>query len=98
MTASSKSFNHGGHDKGKSSKKIDQLKAVRLYLTENVATSAMAANALNIRIPNVCRYKRQLEKANQLIVLNKGICKLTRHRADYLTCNPVLLNKGGADV
>lgn len=83
--------------KGKRTNKPNQLKAVRTYLTKSVATSAMVADALNIRVPNVCRHKRQLEKSGQLIVLiRKGICKHTKHRADYLTCNPEKM-KGGIE-
>lgn len=90
MNALSKSFNHGGHDKDKST----EINRVKQYLFKNTATAAMVADKLNIRIPNVCRHKRELEKQGALKVLKKGICKLTNYKAFYLTTNL----KGGADV
>lgn len=85
-------------NKGKFTNKSGQLKALRVYLTESGATSAMALNGLNTRDPNVCRYKNKREYSDKLIVLNKGVCKLTKRRAEYIICNPGSLNKGGVIV
>lgn len=67
------------------------------FLLKNVATATMAAAALNIYRPNVCRYKRRLEKEGKLFEIRKGICTITGFPANYLTTNPALQAKGGAE-
>ena len=68
--------------------KGNELKEVYQYLQNNIATATMVSTALNIYRPNLCRRKRTLEKAGLLVEVKKGICKITRCRAAYLTCNP----------
>lgn len=69
-----------------------QLRAFRNYLSENTATCSMAAKELGIPQKCLTRYKRQLEKAGNLVELFHGICKITGVRAAYLTTNHSLIN------
>lgn len=68
--------------------KGNELKAVYDYLQNNIATATMAAIALNIYRPSLCRRKRTLEKAGLLVEVKAGYCKVTRCKAAYLTTNP----------
>jgi len=82
-TTSNKSLRNK-HSKGK------ELHRVFIYLQKQNATASMVAVALNIHRPNLCRHKRKLEKAGLLAETKKGFCKITKHRASYLTANPDL--------
>lgn len=70
--------------------KVNELKAVHDFLFEQPATATQVATALNIYRPNLCRRKRTLEIAGQLMVIKKTICPITRHTAGLLTTNPAL--------
>ena len=65
-----------------------QIKTILLYLRTRVATASMVSAATGIPQKNICRYKRDLEKAGHLAEVKKGICQLTKFRAYYLTCDP----------
>ena len=82
--------NNGLNDVTNQHPKDIELKAVYEYLQNNVATATMTATALNIYRPNLCRHKKTLQKAGLLVELNKGICKITKCRAAYITCNTKL--------
>lgn len=68
--------------------KGNELQAVYEYLQNNIATATMAATALNIYRPSLCRRKRTLEKAGKLMEVKTGYCKITKCEAAYLTSNP----------
>ncbi len=70
--------------------KNSELQRVFIYLQKHTATASMVAAALHIHRPNLCRHKRELEKAGRLAEIKKGLCKITKHRAAYLTTNPDL--------
>ena len=42
---------------------LNQLQTIFQYLFENIATASMVSNATGIYQKNICRYKRDLEKA-----------------------------------
>ena len=67
--------------------KGNELQAVYEYLQSNIATATMAAAALKIYRPSLCRRKRTLEKAGLLAEVKQGYCKITRCEAAYLTTN-----------
>ena len=71
--------------------KDTELKAVYDYLQTHTSTATMAAIALNIYRPNLCRRKRTLQKAGHLIEIKKGICPVTKHLAAYLSTNPAMM-------
>ncbi len=48
----------------------------------------MVADATGIYQKNICRYKRDLEKAGLIWELEKKPCKKTGFKAWYLTTNP----------
>jgi len=82
---------HKGHGKGKPHS--NQLQTIFQYLEEHIATASMVANATGIAQKNICRYKRDLEKAGRLWEIRKGICELTGFKAWYLTTNPLYAPK-----
>ena len=65
-----------------------QLQTIFHYLSGNVATASMVADITGIYQKNICRYKRDLEKAGVLWEVGKAPCKLTGFKAWYLTCDP----------
>lgn len=58
------------------------------FLYTQVATCSMAAAATSISQKNLTRFKRRFEKEGLLWVVRIGICRHTKHRAQYLTTNP----------
>lgn|GEM_PF-3343309 len=66
--------------------------AVKEYLTNHIATATMVAVALDIYRPNLCRYKSMLQEEGVLVVTHNGICKETGFPADYLSCDPEIVN------
>lgn len=65
-----------------------QLQTIFQYLQEHIATASMVADATGIYQKNICRYKRDLERAGQLWEIEKGLCKKTGFKAWYLTTDP----------
>lgn len=78
---------HGSY-KGKNSRYWQrQEHRIRQYLSTHVATRAMIENALNIRIPNVCRIVSHIKKDKneyELIVHAKAMCPITKCKAEFL--------------
>lgn len=70
----------------------NQLNTIFAYLQEQPATASMAADATGIPQKNICRYKRDLEKANRLWELEKKTCKKTGFKAWYITTDPKKAN------
>lgn len=80
--------NHNtGVNNSKGPFKGNELQAVYEYLQTNIATATMAATALNIYRPSLCRRKRTLEKAGKLMEVKTGYCKITKCEAAYLSTN-----------
>ncbi|MBK9109922.1 MAG: hypothetical protein IPM92_16510 [Saprospiraceae bacterium] len=67
---------------------LRQLQTIFKYLQEHIATASMIADATGIYQKNICRYKRDLEKAGRLWETEKKLCKKTSFKAWYLTTNP----------
>jgi hypothetical protein len=68
--------------------RLTQLKTIFQYLQSHVATASMIADVTGIYQKNICRYKRDLEKAGLLWEVEQKLCKLTGFKAYYLTTNP----------
>ena len=66
----------------------NELQQVYEYLKENCATATMAAVALNIYRPSLCRRKRTLEINGQLAEIKQAYCIITKRKAAYLSTNP----------
>jgi hypothetical protein len=75
---------------GKDTDFLSQLKTIFQFLKEHVATASMVSAATGIPQKNICRYKRDLEKAGRLWEIEKKLCKMTGFKAWYLTTNPDL--------
>lgn len=63
----------------------NQKQTIFQFLQKEVATASMTSDATGIPQKNICRYKRDLEKAGQLWEVTKSFCKVTGFRAWYLT-------------
>ena len=66
----------------------NQTQTIFLYLQDNTATASMVSAVTGIPQKNICRYKRDLEKAGLLWEVEKKHCKHTGFRAWYLTTCP----------
>ena len=75
---------------GKDADFKSQLKTIFQYLQKHIATASMVSAATGIPQKNICRYKRDLEKAGRLYEIEKKLCKKTGFKAWYLTTNPDL--------
>ena len=64
---------------------ISQLQTIFTYLESHIATASMVAKYTGIPQKNICRYKRDLEKAGRLWEIAKTTCKETGFKAWYLT-------------
>ena len=64
-----------------------ELKRVHEFLSYNDATATEVAVALNIYRPNLCRYKRKLQKMGYLMEIGIVICPITQKHAALLTTN-----------
>ena len=73
---------------GKDTDFKSQLKTIFQYLQNHIATASMVSAATGIPQKNICRYKRDLEKAGRLWEIEKKLCKKTGFKAWYLTTNP----------
>ncbi|WP_298949373.1 hypothetical protein [uncultured Polaribacter sp.] len=86
-----KSFKKGLQSKSTTLK--TQEKTIFNYLQRHTATNTMVSYATGIAQKNICRAKRNLEKAGLLQETEQKLCKITGHRAWYLTTNKNLFNK-----
>lgn len=71
----------------------NQLKMLYQYLQDHIATTSMIAKATGIPQKNICRYKRDLEKAGLLWEVEKKKCRETGFKAWYITANSNFLSK-----
>lgn len=73
---------------GKDTNHKTQLKTIFHFLQKHIATASMITAETGIPQKNICRYKRDLEKAGRLWEIEKKLCKHTGFKAWYLTTNP----------
>ncbi|MET3882133.1 hypothetical protein ABIE54_001022 [Chitinophagaceae bacterium OAS944] len=62
-----------------------ELKRVYEFLLNNYATATEVSVALNIYRPNLCRYKRKLQKMGYLSEIGIVVCPITKRYAALLT-------------
>lgn len=67
-----------------------QTKIIFRFLLKHTATNTMTSKATGIPQKNICRIKRNLEKKGLLRELERKLCKVTGHKASYLTTNKEL--------
>lgn len=77
----------------KGNKPPNQLQTIFQFLHEQTATASMVAEATGIYQKNICRYKRDMEKAGTLWEVEKKLCEKTGFKAWYITTNPDLAPK-----
>lgn len=66
----------------------NQLQTIFQYLQKHVATASSVAKETGIPQKNICRYKRDMEKAGHLWEVKKDRCRITGFKAWYLTTDP----------
>lgn len=71
----------------KGNQNLTEEQTIFLYLKDHVATASMVSEATGVKQKNICRYKRDLEKADMLWEVEKKPCKITGFLAWYLTTN-----------
>jgi len=81
---------HSPKGQNKSNDFKAQTKIIFRYLLKFTATNTMTSNATGIPQKNICRIKRNLEKKGLLQEAERKLCKVTGHRASYLTTNKEL--------
>ena len=77
-----------GQNKGNDFK--TQTKIIFRYLLKHTATNTMTSKATGVAQKNICRIKRNLELEGRLQELERKLCKVTNHKASYLTTNKAL--------
>lgn len=70
-----------------------QMQTIFEYLRNTVATASMVADATGVPQKNICRYKRDLERAGKLVEVKKGVCQLSGFEAWYITTDPTKFPK-----
>lgn len=72
-------------EQSKDNSRRTQVKTIFEYLKTHTATASMIAQATEIPQKNICRYKRDMEKAGILWEIEKNTCNVTGFKAWYLT-------------
>ncbi len=75
--------------KGKQFK--DQLKKVYIGFFKEPQSMKMLSIKLKIDRANICWFCGKLRKNNQLGIVKKGMCKVTKRIVNYYTTNPELI-------
>lgn len=67
-----------------------QMSKVFKAFYERPKTMLMVSIETNILRANICRYVAEWREQDRIEVVKKGLCKVSKHRAGYLTTNPSL--------
>lgn len=65
-----------------------QLQAVHDAFMERPSTMLEVAERTGIMRASVCRYVSKLRQENKIVLIKKGICSISLHRAGFLTTDP----------
>lgn len=65
-----------------------QMKKVFKAFYEQPKTMLMVDRETGVNRANICRYVAMMRKENRITLVREGICKISKHRAGYLTTNP----------
>lgn len=85
---SPKVFSHKGQ--GKSMQFQAQMKRVFAALYREPKTMLMVEVETGIKRSNICWYVREWRQSNNISIIRKGICPISKHRAVFYTTNPEL--------
>lgn len=81
----------GNNSSAEQNEVIKNERQLMFQLLQNqTLTATQISVALHAYRPNICRYKRTLEKSGRLREVKKIICPVTHFPAMTLTCNPEL--------
>lgn len=69
-----------------------QKQRIRHYFEKNTASRFMCSVDTEISIQNVCRLTGELLKCNEIQVIRKDACKITKQRVQFLSCNKNLFS------
>ena len=69
----------------------DQLKKVYIGFFKEPQSMKMLSIKLKIDRANICWFCREFRKNNQLGIVKKGVCKITKRVVNYYTTNPELI-------
>ena len=72
-------------EQNKDNSRRTQVKTIFEYLKIHTATASMITQVTGIPQKNICRYKRDFEKAGILWEIERKTCKVTGFKAWYLT-------------
>jgi len=70
-----------------------ELKQVYLYLFTHPSTMLETDRAIGVMRSSICWYCRKLRKRDLLYIVEKRLCKITKHFAIVWTTNPALVPK-----
>ena len=77
----------------KDTKNLAQTQRVNKAFFEKPKTMLQVSFETGIFRANICRYVAQWKKNKHIEVVRKGICPITKHKAQFLTSNPELYPK-----
>lgn len=83
-----KFFKGQGKDKKISGQKT---KVFNAFSTQS-KTMLMVSVETGVLRANICRYVAEWKEQNSIQEVRKGLCRITKHRAGYLTTDPTLFN------
>lgn len=72
----------------KSKYHLNQLQTIFAELQKQPLTASMLSEVTGVPQKNICRYKRDLEKAGMLWEVKRERCKKTGYWAWYITTDP----------
>jgi hypothetical protein len=79
-------FFEGKHNKDKALS--NQFKEIYKSFFKAPKTMLMASKETGILRANICRYVATLKKFDKIYEVKKGLCKISKHKAGFLTTNP----------
>jgi len=77
---------------GKDKKISGQMTKVFNAFSTQPKTMKMVSIQTGIDRANICRYVAEWKEQNSIQEVRKGLCRITKHRAAYLTTDPTLFN------
>lgn len=79
-------FFEGKHNKDKALS--NQFKVIHKSFYNAPKTMLMASKETGILRANICRYVATLRESDKIAEVKKGLCKISKHKAGFLTTDP----------
>lgn len=70
---------------------LTQLQVTEILIGEVPKTMLQISVESNILRANICRYISRLRKENRVILVNTGICPISKYRAGFFSSEPFYL-------